>query len=129
MLSNLKVTVPKGGQVHYGSEPTSSRRLILGEIERLNATIKETAWKLQLLRKGAVSFAVYESLSEDAERQGRSRGTIEWDTVDRTCTYYEKFTHDKDKDVELQRRRIELELVLDDLQRTRDELLTTCMGR
>lgn len=131
MLSKttLRVDVPKGGEIHYGSDPTSSRRLALAKIEHVNELIRETAMKLQHLRKGIVSFAVFESMGDDAEREGRPRGEISWDTVDRTCTYYEKYAHDKSKDEEMRRRRVALEYELDDLQRVREHLISVCMGR
>lgn len=125
---SLRVKVPEKGELHYGSSgPTSTRRMVLAELERLNGTIHETAMKLQLLRKGTVTFAVYESLGDDAEREGHERDAIEWDTVDRACAYYEKYTHDKHKALEMKRREVALELALEDMQRAREHLLSACM--
>lgn len=128
---NLHLTIPADGQLHYGSEPTSSRRMFLAEIERLNREIRETSLKLHQLRKSAVSFAVYEALGDDAAKDPHhGKRPIEWDVVERTCTYYEKYSNDKNTtDTETRRRRIALEFALDDMQRARDELLSACMER
>jgi hypothetical protein len=127
----LSIKIPRGSEQHYGSDPdpTSSYRAHLSEMERVNRSIEETAMKLHHIRKGAVSFAVYESLGDEAEQSGRSRGEIPWDTVDKACSYYEKFKRDENKKREIERRKIALEFELDDLQRTRENLLSLCMGR
>jgi hypothetical protein len=126
---SIKVPPEKGGSMHYGSDPTSSRRMFLSEVDRVNRSIEDTAMKLNHIRKGAVSFAVYETLGDDAEKSGRSRDEIRWDTVDKTCSYYEEFKRDENKKKEIERRRIALEFELDELQRVREHLLSVCMGR
>jgi hypothetical protein len=125
---SIKVPHVKRDQ-HYGSEPTSSRRARLSEVERINQSIEHTAMKLNHIRKGAVSYAVYESLGDDAEQTGGSRNDIHWDTVDKTCSYYEKFKRDENKKEEIERRKIALEYELEDLQRSREYLLTLCMEK
>ena len=125
----LSIKIPRGCEQHYGSDPTSSHRAHLSEVERVNRSIEETAMKLNHIRKGAISFAVYETLGDEAEQSGRSRGEIRWDTVDKACSYYEKFKRDENKKQEIERRKIALEFELEDLQRARENLLTLCMGR
>lgn len=103
--------------------------MFLSEIERVNQSIEETAMKLNHIRKGAVSFAVFETLADDAESAGGTRDQIHWDTVDKACSYYEEFKRDENKKHEIERRKIALEYELDDLQRAREHLLSVCMGR